>query len=109
DSGSGHGSFGIEANPVVGDREAEMAIALLEVNSGPGGVRMLGGILEGLEAAEIDGRLDVGVVAGDAVGRHLGMRAQGVQQSALVKSRWIDALGKVAQGLQRLRGLRLEF
>ena len=37
------------------------------------------------------------------------MRAQGVQQSALVKSRWIDALGKVAQGLQRLRGLRLEF
>ena len=70
---------------------------------------MLGRILEGLEAAEIDGRLDVGVVAGDAVGRHLGMCAQGVQQAALVESRWIDALGKVTEGLQRLRGLRLQF
>jgi hypothetical protein len=77
---------------------------------------MPGRVLDGFDAAEVHGGLDVGRVAADIRGvdddrqRHLpGMRADGRRESLLGQQRRADAAGQVAQGLQGLAGAGLEL
>ena len=56
----------VEAGTVVADLEEQSAGVLPDAHLDVGVGRVLGGVLERLEAAEVDGGLDVAVVAADA-------------------------------------------
>ena len=59
----------VAADPVVDDRKAQLIMVPGELHLGMGvGAGMLAGVLESFQAAEVDGRLDVGRVAADPIG-----------------------------------------
>src|SRR6266516_5012578 len=96
--------LGIEAGSVVCHVEPE----LLRLLPGVDGRRrpfpcVLRCVLERLEAAEVDRRLDVGLVARDAV--HLdtrpdrrtpGRSGQGLDEASILEQRRVDAMGQIA-------------
>ena len=107
-AGAVPGGRGIESGSVVSDGELEASAGAGEADVRPGGVGVLGDVLQGLERAEVHGRLDVLRVALNAVGlnrdRHRGLARLGLQgeDEALVgEQRRVDAPGESPQVVER--------
>src|SRR4029453_18400631 len=58
----------VESTAVVADREHELLVVLEQAHRDLARLRVLGGVLQGLECAEVDGRLELPRIATDLVG-----------------------------------------
>ena len=100
---------GVEARSVVADREQQPPGLLPDPHRHPRLRCVLGGVLQRLQAAEVDRRLDLGRVPPDAVGAHGdGQRAavargpERLSQPAVDEQRRVDAVRQLAQLLDGL-------
>ena len=108
----------VEPVPVVGDAEPQPAARPLVVGRLHGddrAARVPVGVVDGLGAAEVDGRLDRGRVPAQRVhvdrarqDRAAGRGRQGPDQAPLAEQRWVDAVGQVAQLADRRLELALQ-
>ena len=101
--------LGVEAGPVVGDGEQQAARFLPQLHRDMCLRRVLGGILQGLEAAEVDGSLDLGGepsldlgLQADVERTAIGSRSQRLDHATVAQQRRVDAVGEVAQLLDRV-------
>ncbi len=106
----------VEAAAVVGDLHAELVAVLVEAHHGSRGLGVLLDVLEGLEDAEVEGRLGVLRIAANAVGLDghgqgglacLGLEGGG--QSLVGEQERVDTPGQIAEGLQGLVGVAFEL
>src|SRR5438445_640008 len=93
--------------PTVPKATAKMALNPRNPN-GPGGPRVLGNVLERLQAAEVDGGLGLLLVAADPVGVHAdgqrglaGLRLERRREPLISQERRVDAPREVPEVLER--------
>src|ERR1700722_12113847 len=94
---------------VVADREQQPARLLPQTNLDLGADGMFGGVLQGLQAAEVDGSFHLGRIAADAFGDDVhrervavSCRSQRLDKAPVDQQWWIDAVCELAQLLNRL-------
>ena len=99
----------VEAPPIVGHLEPEVAGAVRELDPNLARLGILRRVLQRLEAGEVDGRLDVGPEPRDPVGAHrdghrrLPRLCLERRPEPLVRQqRWVDAPCEVTKVLERL-------
>ena len=80
---------------------------MLELDPDVGSSGMLGRVLQSFQAAEIDGGLNLGIVATYSAGGDGGMGAKRRHQSQLMQYRRINVPGKVAQRVEGCADLPL--
>jgi hypothetical protein len=104
---------GVESLAVVGDFELELGVAFGQANAGAGGVCVFRGVVQGLQRAEVHGRLGFLRVAPDPArldgNGDRGLARLGVQGSGdahVGQQRLADATGELPEVLQRLCGVR---
>jgi hypothetical protein len=109
-AGTERGAGRVVPGSVVRHGEAQAVRGDAQRDARRGGARVLGGILQRLEAAEVDGCLGLLREPPDRVGRnghrHRGLarlRGQGGDQSGVREQRRVDAAGEVAEVLKRAR------
>jgi hypothetical protein len=97
-----------EAHTIVGRFESEPVVAIRETQSDAGCLCVLGDVLEGLEAGEVEGGFDLTRVSADAVTldvdrnhRPPGLRIERGNQPLIGEQRRIDPPGEVAKLLER--------
>jgi len=98
----------VEPGAIVGDLEPQESVPTADrdhhVSTFPG---VLAGVLDGLEAAEVERRLDVGLVAAYVAahgGRQTGSvrhRVKRLDQPSVAQQRGVDPVGKLAQLVER--------
>ena len=110
------GTGGVVAGAVVRHGEAQAARGDPELDARRAGTRVLGGVLQRLKTAEIDGGLGLLRKPPDPFGRdghrHRGLaclRAQGGDQPGVGEKRRVDASGEVAEVLKRARRVGLQL
>src|SRR5215211_6425612 len=88
----------VEPPAVVADREHELPVVLDQAHGDLVRLRVLGGVLQGLEGAEVEGGLELLRIATDPVcldvhryGRSSSLRLDRGRQSPVRQERWVDA------------------
>ena len=99
----------VEAHTIVDHGEMQVSIELLKIDPDLRRSCVLGRILQRFQAAEVDGRFELRVIAANPARGNGCVRAERRHQSLLAQRRWIDVLSKLDQRPDRVAGLRLQL
>ena len=110
-------AVGVETGTAVADREAQTPAALMQMD-GDGSARagVFGGVLQRLQAGEVDGLLDLGPLPAQALrvqahgrGGRLHGGSQRGREPPVLEQRWVDVVHQRAQIFERLLRLVREL